>query len=168
MVGNDGIDRQKKLLTRLFGFYHHFFAVADFLFVEKRRANLVTLSFEECIRHTAADNKRIALFQKVGYNVQLIRDLCPAENCHEGTFGVFKRVSHNLKLFFDKEAANGGFNNAVFNDSGGGSVGAVRRAKRIVYVNFGVIRKLFAEAFVLFLFFPVEAQVFQKYRLAVL
>ncbi len=41
-------------------------------------------------------------------------------------------------------------------------MGAVRRAERVVYVNFGIVCKGFAEGFVLFFFLPVEAEVFYK------
>ena len=46
-------------------------------------------------------------------------------------------------------------------------MGAVSRAECVVYENFCIVRKLFAEVFVLFLFFPVETQVFEQYRFAV-
>ena len=43
---------------------------------------------------------------------------------NKGTFGVFKRICHNGKFFFNQKSANGGLYNTVFHDSGGGSVRA--------------------------------------------
>ena len=42
------------------------------------------------------------------------------------------------------------------------------RSERVVYVNFSVVSKLFAERFVFLFLLPVEAEVFKKYSLAVL
>ena len=79
---------------------------------------------------------------------------------------MLERVCHYGEFLFDEEAANGRLYNAVLNNAGGGGVRAVRRAERVVYIDFGVVRKLFAEALVVSLFLPVEAEVFQKHGFA--
>ena len=79
-------------------------------------------------------------------------------------FGIFESIRHYGKFLFNKEAADRGFDNSVFNDSGGGCVGAVSGAERVVYINFGVVCKRFTERFVFLFLFPVKTEIFQKHR----
>ena len=75
---------------------------------------------------------------------------------------MLQSVCHNGKFFFDKEAANRSFNEAVFYDSRGGSVRTVSRSECVVYVNIAERRKLFAEFLVSALFARVETKVFEE------
>ncbi len=101
--GSNGyaIDGEEHLFPELFGFRHHLFAVIYLRVVNERFAYFFAHSFYKGISHAAADDKRVALFEQVGNNVELIRNLRAAENCYERTNGVFERVSHNGKFFFD-------------------------------------------------------------------
>ncbi len=131
-----------------------------------RQNKFLALGFEECVRHAAADNKRVAFFEQVGNNVELVRDLCAAEDSNERTGRIFDCRAHDRKFFFDKESAHCGFNNAVLDDRRGGRVRAVRRAERVVDVNFRIVSERLAKTLVLAFFFPVEAQVFEQHSLA--
>ena len=129
-------------------------------------ADVSALRLPEGVSHAASDDKRIALFQQIGNNVELVCDLCSAEDRNEGVLGMFEGVCHDGEFFFDEEAADGSLNKTVFHDRRRGSMGTVCRSECVVYVNIAEGSEFFAEFKVFLFFFPVEAEIFKEHAFA--
>ena len=68
--GTEGTDPDMKsyignFYTLFFGFFKHIFAVINLFFIKEGSSDSVSLSSEECVSHTAADDKCITLFEEV-------------------------------------------------------------------------------------------------------
>ena len=101
-------------------------------------------------------------------DVELVRDLGAAQDRHERTDGIFERVRHDGKLFFDEESAYGGLDKAVFHYARRGSMRTVSRSESVVDEDVAEGGELTAEFLVVALFFHMEARVFQKHAFAFL
>ena len=161
-----GIHGKNELFIQLLRLFEHFLAVADLLLVHEGSADFSALRLDESIGHSAADDERIALFEKVGNDVQLVRNLGSAEDRHERALRIFQRVRHHRELLFDEEAADRRLDQTFLHDSRGGRMGAVRRSERIVHVDVAVARQRLHEIGILLFLALMEAQVFEQDALA--
>ena len=80
--------------------------------------------------HTAADNQGITFFQKIGNNIQFIRNLGAAENgdkrAYRGIYGISKEINFFLHQITDSAGIH------IFGHADIGTVGAVCRSKSII------------------------------------
>ena len=88
LVGSYYVEREIEFLSELLRFIYHFQTIVHLFGIHQRFAYLVPFRFKECIRHSAADYKRVAFFEKVIYYVKLIRNFRAAENSDERAYGV--------------------------------------------------------------------------------
>ena len=72
----------------------------------------------------------VHLLQKVVDDIQLVRNLCTAQNGHKGTLRIGQGFAHNAHFLLHQIAADG---REIICHTGGGGVGTVRRAEGVVY-----------------------------------
>ena len=125
----------------------------------------MTLSREEGICHTAADDECINLLEEVVDNADLVGNLCAAENGNERTSGICESLTHYGDLLLDEVSANCG---EVICNARCGSVCSVSRTESVVYVNVCVCRKLLSEVCAVLCLSCVEACVLKENCLAAL
>ena len=106
-VGSDScVNGEKKLFAELLSLGDHLLAVVELAVVNERLADLFALSLEEGVCHAAADDESVALLEEVGDNVELVCNLCAAEDSNEGTYGSFNSVAQVVD-FLLHEVTNG-------------------------------------------------------------
>ena len=113
--------------------------------------------------HAAADDDGVYLVNHVVYDIDFIGNLGTAQNSHEGALGSFKGVTDEFDFLFNEVAGNGG---NEFGDSLVGGMATVSAAEGIVYGDVSQLCKLLGEARVVFLFFGMEAEIFQQENIA--
>ena len=103
------------------------------------------------------------LLEKVVDNVELVSNLCAAENSNEGTLGILECLTHNRDLLLDKVTANCG---NVVSNACSRSVSSVSCAECIVYEDVSVRSKLLSEICAVLLFSCIESGVLKKHSIA--
>ena len=154
-----GVNGKEELYACFFSLCHHFLAVVNLFFIEERSTDGVALSSEEGVSHTAADDEGINLGEEVVDNVELIGNLSTAEDCNEGTCGIFERFAHYADFLLDEVAASCG---EVISNACSGSVRSVSGTECVVYVNVSKCSEFFCEFGVVLFFSCVETNVFKK------
>ena len=104
MIGDDGIYRKKKLLTKLLCLCNHLLAVVKLRLIAERRTDLVALCLCEGECHTTTDDEGIALLKEVRDNIQLICNLRTAEDRYERTYRILNRLAEELDLLLHQVA----------------------------------------------------------------
>ncbi len=67
---------------------HHILGKLHLIILAQGRTDGIPQSFQERVRHPAADHQSIDLIKQVADNTDLVRHLCAAENCNKGTLRV--------------------------------------------------------------------------------
>ena len=130
------------------------------LWLDERLANRHPARREKRVRHRAADEERVDAGYQVLDDLELVRHLCAAEDGDERPLGTLEHAAE--VLYFLRHQQTGGYLRDVMNDPFGGGVGAVSRAEGIVDVHVSERGELAGELGVVFLFFRMEAQVFEQ------
>ena len=106
MIGHNRIDRKKELLAKLLRLLNHLLAVINLRLIEQGGSDLVALCLQEGVRHTAADDQRIALLKQVGDDVQLISNLCAAKNRDKRALRIVDSIAEILDFLLHQIADN--------------------------------------------------------------
>lgn len=128
-VGCDVVDGEDDLDVVLLGFFDEGGYGFGAGFVEERGADRDV--FERLLEgegHAAADDERVDLVEKVVDELDLVGDLCAAEDGEEGPGGGFEGFGEVIEFLLHEEA--GGFLGKIDADHGG--VGAVGGAESVV------------------------------------
>ena len=162
---DDGIDREQQLYALLLGLLHHILAVIDLLRVKQALADAVALGRHEGIGHATADDERVDLLKQVIDDVQLVGNLCAAENRDKRTLRIGKGLAHDGDFLLHQIAADGG---QVICNTGRGGVRAVRGAEGVVDKNISHGGKLLGKLGVVLRLALFKAGVLKQHDLAVL
>ena len=174
VISDNGINRKKKLLAELLCFLDHFLAVVKLGVIHKRSADFVALCLDEGICHAAADDEGIALFKKIGDDVQLVSNLGTAEDCDERTNRILNCIAEELDLLLHKisDCAGTALCADILGYDGNRSMCSVSGAECIADIIVSEISELLCKAlsclFRLGLFLASEAGILKKYNVAVL
>ena len=158
-LADDVVDRNQELDALGFGFFHHLFRKVNLVRFEQRGADRVAERGEEGVRHAAADDQGIDLLHQVGDDADLIGDLGAAEDRDEGSLRVFQRAADVFEFLLDQETADSG---QIIGNAGGGGVGAMRRAERVVDIDLSKRSELLGKFGVVFGLFRMETDVFEQ------
>ena len=156
------ISRQQHIYAVSFCFSQQRFCKFNFIFFNQGFTHLIALSCQEGISHTATDEQGINFIQKVFDYTNFVRNFSTADDCSKGMQRFSNSFANESDFFFQQEASSCrqevGY---AFN----GSVSAVGHAKTVVNIQICQRSKLFSKFHVIFFFFFMEAQVFQKQKL---
>ena len=97
------IDGKKYRDLSLLGFLQQLPRQIDFIGLDERLTNLLSLGFEERISHAAANDQGVDLAHQIPNHANLVADFCPAENCDKRRLRMFQRLPQILKLFFHQQ-----------------------------------------------------------------
>ena len=148
-VGGEVVDGEEELDVELFGLGDHVAGVLELVVLAEGLADVVALGLQERVGHAAADDERVDLREQVVHDRELVGDLRAAEDGDERTDRVVHGVAEERDFLFHEETGDGGAD--VLGDDGGGGVGAVGGAERVVAVDVAVGSELLGEDFLLFL-----------------
>ena len=137
-----GVDGQQELNALFFGLLHHLTTVVDLLIVQQGGAHTIALGCQEGIRHAAADNQGVHLFEQIVDDVQLVGDLGAAQNGDKRTLGISQSLAHDADFLGNQEAANSG---QIVGHAGRGGMCAVGGAEGVIYENVSQIGKRLAQ-----------------------
>ena len=174
MIRNYSIYRKKQLLAKLLCLFHHLLAVFQLGVIAKRSADFISLCLLESISHTAADNQRVALLKKIRDNIQLIRNLCAAEDGNERTNRVLNGIAEELDFLLHQIAncAVAALFADIFGNDGNRSMCSVRGTECVAYIIIRKVGQLLRESLAgilrLGLLFASESGVLQENDIAVL
>ena len=129
--------------------------------LDKGPPNLTALGLHEGVSHATADDQLVHAVEQVLQHSQLGAHLgATNDGCHR-LLRPAKHLLQRLDLALHQEAERLVLREKL-GDHRGGSVGAVRRAERVVDVEIAILRELTGEEFIPRLLLPVEAEVLQN------
>ncbi len=166
LVGDHVIDRQQNLHTFLFGVLQRLLRQLDLVGFQQRLADFVSLSLEEGVGHTSADDEGIDLAHQVLNDADFVAHLGAAQNRDERLLGMSQRFAEILQLLFHEQAGCALLHKV--GDALGGGVCAMRGAERIVHIEVTQIRELPGKFLFIRFLFGVEAKVLQQQSLPLL
>ena len=162
-----GVDGKINGLAERFCLFEHLVAVIDLFVVYERETDAAALCFDEGVSHTAADDERVALVEKIVDDVKFIGNFRTAENSNERTNGVLDCVAKEFEFFFDKETADCNGCKTVLNDTCGCCVCTVCSAECVVDVYVAEVCEFSAKVFAILFFARFETSVFKQNDFAV-
>src|ERR1700685_1169389 len=112
----------------------------EFVFFHARLANLLALSFQECISHSTTDEERVHFAHQVLDYGDLVADFGPAEDGDERLLGMLQRFAQVAQFLFHKKSG-GRFLHELC-DANRRSVGTMRSPEGIVHVEVSKTTKL--------------------------
>ena len=147
VVSDDCIDREQELLAKALSLLDHLFAVVKLCIIAEGCADLIALCLCECVSHTAADDECVALLKEIGNNVELISNLCTAEDSNERTNRILNSLAEELNLFLHQVAnyAGAALSADIFCHDSDGSVCSVSGTESIADIVVAELSKLFCE-----------------------
>ena len=134
--------------------------------LQQRLANLMPLRLEEGVGHASSDDERIHLGHQVCDDADFVAHLRSAENRDERLLRMRQRLAEVFEFFLHQQA--GGFLLHEMGDAFGGSVGAMRRAERVVHVEVAKLSQTPGKLRIVGFLFRVEAQILQQQGLPAL
>ena len=167
LVDGDDIDRKKKLLAVLLCLLHHLLAVVHLRLVEEGLADLIALGLEEGVSHAAANDQGIALLQKIINDIQLVSNLCTAEDGNERTNRVLNRIAQEVDLLLH-EVADYVRTVDELSNADIGAVSPVSGTESVVYEDIGQRSQVPGEGFAVFGLLRTETGILKKDDVAVL
>src|SRR6266446_3236134 len=126
-------------------------------------ADFVSLCFEECVCHAAADQHDIDHPDESLQHHYFVRDFGTANNCCERSPRVLQGRSQEVDLFFHQEACD---TRQEVCDPFRRGMGTMRGSESIIDVHLTKRCELARKGCVVFLFCFMEAQIFQQQYLA--
>ena len=178
LIGSDVVDREDDFLAGGLGLGNEFRNELCAFFVEQGGTDFdIVENLLEGERHATADNNLVGLVEEVVDELDLVSDLCTAEDGEERTRRIVQNLVEGLEFLVHEEASGA---LRKFNTCHGG-VGTVSGTESVVDVNVGELGEACTEGLDGFLvgldlffgavgvldlalafFFDVEAEVFEK------
>ena len=117
----------------------------------------------EGIGHAAADEDGVGLLQEVVDHPDLVRDLGPAQDGHQGALGLLQGFAHEVELFLHQEPCHRG---QVVGYALGGGVGPVGSAEGVKDEDVRQGGQLSGEVRVVLLLLDAEPEILHQHGLA--
>ena len=156
------IDRKKELHTFVGSLLNHFTGVVQSVFFQKRLADLLALSLQEGIGHTAADDDGVGLLEEVIDDSNLVGDFCAAKDSDKGALRVVQGFAHDAQFLVDQQA---GIGRQISRNAGGGGVGTMHGAEGIRNKDLRHVSQSLGKVCAVLFLTDVEAQVLKKHDL---
>ena len=156
------VSRQQHIYAISFSFSQQRFCQFNFIFFNQGFTHLVALSCQEGVSHTATNKEGINFIQKVFNYTDFIGNFCTTNDCGKGMQRFSNSFANESDFFFQKETSS---SRKEMSYAFNGSVSTMRHAKAVVNIQICQRSKLFSKFHVIFFFFFMEAQVFQKQEL---
>ena len=160
------VNRKQQLLAELLRLLHHFLTIVDLRIINQGSADLIALCLQEGESHAAADDQGIALLKQIGDYIQLIRNLCAAQDGNEGSYRVLNRIAQEVDFLLHQVADNSGINQLCHANVG--AVRSVSGTESVVYKYVAERSEIFGERFSVLRLFRSVTGVLQKDYIAVL
>ena len=164
LLGDDDVDRQDHPDLALLGEGEDAPRLVDHVVLGQALADRLALGEQERVRHAAAEDEDVDPVEQVVEDLELARDLRPADDRRERAGRLPHEPREHRDLALHQEARVG---RQELGDADRARVGAVRRAERVVHVQLRVVRELLRESRVVLLLRRVEPQVLEDEQLAV-
>src|SRR6185437_12788851 len=107
--------------------------------LDERLADFVAHRLVERARHRATDEQRVNLRKQLAYDVDLARYLGAAEYRDKRAPGIGECAAEVVQLLLHEQSGAGGV--YILRDAGGGCVGTMRRAERVVHEHVAELRQ---------------------------
>ena len=160
------VHRKHELAIVLLGIGKKFARQIELVVFDERFPYGQSLRLEKRIRHAAADQRGVGNLHEVFNHFDFVADFCAAKNRDKRPRGIRQGFAQIVKLFFHQQAGGRLLDEARDADDRG--VRAVCRAESVANENaIAKSSELLRESLVVFLFFRVEANVFEQQDVAV-
>ena len=156
------VSRQQHIYAVCFSLSQQRFCQFNFIFFNQGFTHLVALCCQEGVSHTATNEEGINFIQKVFNYADFIGNFCTTNDCSKGMQGFSNSLANKSDFFFQKETSS---SRKEMSYSFNGSVSTMGHAKAVINIQICQRSKLFSKFHVIFFFFLMEAQVFQKQEL---
>ena len=107
LVGNDVIDRQQELQLPGFCRAQKLARQVDFVRFDQRFSHLLALSFQERVRHAAADDEGVDFIHEVLDDADFVAHLGAAQNGDKRLLGMLQGLAQISEFFFHEQAGGG-------------------------------------------------------------
>ena len=87
------VNRKQQLNALLLCLLNHLKRVIQLIGLTQGIADFLSLGLGKCVSHAASDNQGVNLVKEVVNHVNLIRNLCAAQDSHKGADRVLNRLS---------------------------------------------------------------------------
>ena len=143
-------------------FPDHLKCIVEAVFLKQGLADSHALCLQEGIRHTAADDNGVGLFQEIVDDRNLIGNLCTAEHRNKGALRVVKGLTHDGEFLIHQQA---GISRQIRGNSRRGGMSAVNRTECIGNKQIRHVSQGLSKICAVLLLANVKTEVFQKHDL---
>ncbi len=164
LLRDDHVHREDDLDALALGVGEDASGLLDHVVLGEALADGLALGQEERVRHAAAEDEDVDLREELVEDLELARDLRPADDRRKRPLGVLHELREHLDLALHQEP---GIGRQELSDANRAGVGPMGRPERVVHVELGIVGQLSGELRVVLLLLGVEPEVLEEERLAV-